>query len=331
MAIRLDQMWPDILATVDRRISKEERPVPTPWGHVNRALAGGYWPGVHPVISTSGNGKSTFAMQAASHAAREGVPTFYASLELDNAQIGLRAASGLSKTVRWNDLLQGCAKDRDALDVVFRDHIVDLPLYIDVGEEDGWGVNALVAWIKEQRTQTQDTLFAVIDYLQLVHGPESQEMRASMSTIMKRLQNVARLHNVAILAISSTSRSNYNEDEILEKAALQGTTFGNTGRMLKRAIVMKMAKESGEIEYGSTSLSALIRDYEVDRTYLLIAKRRLDDGGVWCSFEWDNMGFVVGAANPNRPALNMVDLAELIASPLLRKSDPDDPNDWGGL
>jgi len=53
---------------------------------------------------------------------------------------------------------------------------------------------------------------------------------------------------------------------------------------------MRAAKESGEVEFGATSLASLVR--EGDRTFLLIAKRRLDDGGVWCSFRFKNSCFI---------------------------------------
>lgn len=312
----LEKLWPDILTTVDRRISGEEHAIVTAWDHVNFLLGDGFWAGAHTLISTSGNGKTTFAMQCAIHAALAEVPTFYASLELDNAQIGLRAASCLDDSIRWNDALRGKRTQRKTLDWVFEEQIQGLPLWIDVGQNDGWDLEELETWILKRREEGYTgTLFAVIDYLQLVKA-SGQDERSSIKTIMRQIQNLARLQNVAILAISSTSRANYGEADVLEAAELLGTSNGNTGQMKNRSIVMKMAKEAGEIEYGSTTLSALVRDYSCKRTYLLIAKRRIEDGGVWCSFEWKGTGFVED---------------QVFAISGKNKSDPDDLYDFGDI
>ncbi len=292
MTRTIGEIWPEITATVNRRVTGEETAVATEWDHLDALLGGGYWAGAHTLISTSGNGKSSFAMQVAVHAALAGVPVFYASLELDNAQIGLRAASCVDPRIVWNDVLRGQIADESLLFEVFEEHMADLPLWVDVGETDGWDLAELEKWIKERRKETKQTLFAVIDYLQLVRATDGSEQRQKISGIMRRIQNIARLQNVAILAISSTSRANYAEGDILEAVELDDVTAGNTGRMHRRDVVMKMAKEAGEIEYGSTTLSALIRDYKTKRTFLLIAKRRIEDGGVWCSFRWEGTGFV---------------------------------------
>lgn len=292
MTRTIGEIWPEITATVNRRISGEESAVSTPWPHLDKLLGGGYWAGAHTLISTSGNGKSSFAMQVAVDAALGGVPVFYASLELDNAQIGLRAASCIDHRIRWNDVLRGKDVDEGLLFEVFENHLADLPLWVDVGENEGWDLAELEKWIQERRKETKATLFAVIDYLQLVRATDGAEQRQKISGIMRRIQNIARLQNVAILAISSTSRANYAEGELLEAVDLEGVTAGNTGYMHRRDVVMKMAKEAGEIEYGSTTLSALIRDYKTKRTFLLIAKRRIEDGGVWCSFRWEGTGFI---------------------------------------
>lgn len=289
---KIGDLWPNIMRTVRKRASGEETPISTPWPHLNRLIKGGYWAGAHTVISTSGNGKSSFAMQVAVHAALQGVPVFYASLELDDAQIALRAASCIDDRLRWNDVLFGDDVDEALLEEIYRDYLADLPLWFDVGGVDGWSLSRLVEWIKERRKETDATLFAVIDYLQLVHGDDGAEARNKFGAIQKKIQNIGRLHNVAILDISSTSRANYSEHDILEKVELGGVTSGNHGPMGNRSEVMKMAKESGEIEYGSTTLSALIRDYKTGRTFLLMGKRRSDDGGVWCSLLWEGTGFV---------------------------------------
>lgn len=290
----LEKYWPEMTRVVDRRIRKEERPIPTPWDHLNKLLGGGFWPGLHPIISGPGNGKTTFAVQIAAHAASMGFETYYASLELDETQIVLRMASALHGTLSWKDLYMGEEAQRGTLDDMFWKQVKGLPLVLDTGNPEGWRIEEIEAWAKE--SDHKQTRLCVVDYLQLANSGEGEEAISKVSYLAKRLQDQARLNNMAIVAVSSTARSNYDDQQLFEDSQLQGVAQGNTGIVGNHAPVMRMAKESGEIEYGATSLSALVR--RANRAFLVIAKRRLDEGGVWCSFKFENAGFQV---DPFRP------------------------------
>ena len=299
MKAPLSSYWPEMTRVVDRRIRKEELPIPSPWPHLNETLGGGFWPGLHPIISSPGNGKTTFAVQVAAYAAMQGFETYYASLELDETQIVLRMAAALHGKLSWKNLFLGSPTQREELDSMYRAKVKDLPLTLDTGDPNGWRIEEIETWLTE--SVPNQTRLVVIDYLQLANAGDGEEATSRVSTLTRRLQDIARLNNAAIIAISSTSRSNYDEQRLFEESAVQGTNDGNTGAMRNRSTVMKMAKESGEVEFGATSLSALVR--QGMKTYLLIAKRRLDDGGVWCSFTFKDSGFREDAitAGPSRP------------------------------
>lgn len=292
MKQQLSKFWPDMSKVVDRRISGEERPIPTPWPHYNRLLEGGYWPGLHPIISAPGNGKTTFAVQVACHAALQGVEVYYASLELDETQVVLRMASALHGTMPWKDLYVGKPALRPQLDSLYHDKVKDLPLTLDTGSAEGWTVDEVERWLEDDCSKgSKATKLAVVDYLQLANVSAEGEGRMRVAYVTKRLQDIGRNTNTAILAVSSTNRSNYDERKLLEDSELRGKDADNTGTLANRGPVMRAAKESGEVEFGATSLASLVR--QGDRTFLLIAKRRLDDGGVWCSFNFRDSGFRV--------------------------------------
>lgn len=283
----LEKYWPGMTLAVDRRISGEEKPVPTPWPQLNKLLGGGFWAGLHPIISSPGNGKTTFAAQIAAYAALSGCETYYASLELDETQIVLRLASAIHGKLSWNSLLRGNEAGRAELDEMFWTQIKGLPLVLDTGSAEGWQVEEIERWLAvSDKTKTR---LCVIDYLQLAHSSQGEDTSSRVSYLTRRLQDIARLNNVAIVAISSTARSNYDERQLFENAEVEGRQRGNVGTLGNRSVVTKLAKESGDVEYGATTLSALVRAGA--RTYLLIAKRRLDDGGVWCSFVFRDCGF----------------------------------------
>ena len=52
-----------------RRASGHERPMATPWPGVNAALRGGFWPGAYSLTSSTGTGKTQWAIQCALHLA----------------------------------------------------------------------------------------------------------------------------------------------------------------------------------------------------------------------------------------------------------------------
>ena len=57
------------IAVMRRRSTGEEWATPTPWGSVNLAMRGGFWPGLYTLTSASGMGKTQWAIECALHAA----------------------------------------------------------------------------------------------------------------------------------------------------------------------------------------------------------------------------------------------------------------------
>lgn len=283
----LRKYWDEMSRIVDRRISKEEVAVATPWTHLNNLLGGGYWSGLHPIVSSPGNGKTTFAVQLAAYAASQGVETYYANLELDETQMVLRLASALDPRISWSGLYKGEEEGRELLDSLYWDRVKDLPLTLDTGSAEGWSIQDLQYWLDE--TDASSTRFVVIDYLQLANLTDTGESRNRITLLTKQLQDIGRHNNAAILAISSTSRSNYDDRRLVDESEPVGHNQRNYGWLGNRASVLKAAKESGDVEYGATTLASIVRYGQ--RTFLLMAKRRLDGGAVWCSFVFDRGGF----------------------------------------
>src|SRR5690606_13955964 len=116
-----------------------------PFPAYNEILSGGYWPGVHTTIASTGVGKSTFQFQTALHAVRKGIPVLYVGLELSEFQVALRSiaeAAGMG----WSRFYTGRYTDRDiqrAREVM--PALADLPLYLEFGTAHGWAPSNLVS------------------------------------------------------------------------------------------------------------------------------------------------------------------------------------------
>jgi len=104
--LRLGAFVDEAVERMTARADGRERPVPLPWSNVASALGGGLWPGLSVLVGNTRAGKTQFALQAALHAAEQGVPTVYIGLELGRVDLVARLV-GLRSQRRWSSLYLG--------------------------------------------------------------------------------------------------------------------------------------------------------------------------------------------------------------------------------
>ena len=253
-----------------RRAEKLERPVPLPWDTVAQPLGGGLWPGVHMLVGNPKSGKSQWALQAALHAAKEGVPVLYVGLELDRVQLVARAA-GLDQGRKWSRLYLG-ENERELAEVEAKstNSLAGLPFYLDLPQAYGWNARELESRVKAIKDEHADALqdeegnptvpvLVVVDFLQLMSDKtgERTDLRQRIQEAAYASQDVARNHNAAVLLVSSTARDNY--------AILQGEAKNPNAKPPQPlgkgdpARLMGLGKESGEIEYAGHTVLVLAK------------------------------------------------------------------------
>ena len=205
-------------------------------------------------------GKTTFALNLASHAAVEvKVPVVIFSLEMSKEQLALkllcseagvdnqRIRTGTLRDDDWPKLSHALGRLSDAM------------LFID----DTPGISALEIRAKARRIKSEYGLgLIIIDYLQLMQSRSKSENRQQeVSEISRSLKALARELDVPVIALSQLSRA-------VEQRADKKPTLADL-------------RESGSLEQDADIVCFLYReDYynpETDRkniTELIIAKQR---------------------------------------------------------
>ncbi|HEY4013764.1 MAG TPA: DnaB-like helicase C-terminal domain-containing protein [Polyangiaceae bacterium] len=264
------------IARAERRAQGIEKPVPLPWSSVSAHFGGGLWSGVHYLISGTGIGKTTVALNWALYAARSGIPALYIGLELEDTQIGLRVI-GEAAGIPWSALYTGQAgpalieRARDAAP-----GLAELPLHVELARPQGWPSTELAQRVEAMRALYPETngsgsapLLVVVDFLQIV-GDEhddrgrSLELRERIGRAAYRCRDCAARLGASVLVISSTARDKYGLlDDAVSKAGLVWDTDA-TGRPVRRRVMkpdvlVGLGKESGEIESSGDSVSVLAR------------------------------------------------------------------------
>jgi len=308
-SMRLGSFMKEASATVMRRWTGEEKPIPMPWGKVTELLGGGWWPGLTVLVGGTGTGKSQFALQASLHAASQGHPVMYVGLELDHLGIYSRLL-GLRSGEYWSNFYlgkSGCHSRKGAatLDIaqVMDDHwkvLEDLPFYFEPGSCLGWSSLEMERLCKKVRARYPEDedgegrripgskpFLLVLDFLQLIGGQDdAEQLRERIGRAAYMARAVARDYGASVVLVSSTARENYKKvtDEV-------DPGSGNPGKLVG------LGKESGEIEYAADWVLVLVAD-EKSRSldnptypvHIAAAKVRAGRPG-WAKLMFDGLEF----------------------------------------
>ena len=206
-------------------------------------------------------GKTSFAMNIAEYVAVEKkLPVAIFSMEMPGEQLAMRMLSSLGR-INSNKVRTGRLGDEDWPRLTNAVGILDkAPIFID----DSAGLNTLDLQSRARRLmrENQQLGLIIIDYLQLMNSPDSNENRATeISGITRALKILAKELHVPVVALSQLNRS-------LEQ------------RPNKRP-VMSDLRESGAIEQDADVIFFIYRDevYNEDTSQkgvaeLIIGKQR---------------------------------------------------------
>jgi hypothetical protein len=208
---------------------------------------------VTAIAAPTGAGKTAFGLEL-SRSLCEVRPILYCTTEIESEELAARVA-GPALGARASDILAlRCDPRRAAAAVegwpIFPFEIEDL------------GDDMVITKF------TGQTPIVVIDYLQDLVGEDGDRRRGAVARIARRLRQLARRRDTALIAISSVARSLYSA----------------TGRKLMAdeddpRAWLATAKESGDIEYSAAVFIYLDTSTEVDASgqsaaRLIVAKSR---------------------------------------------------------
>lgn len=303
--IRLDALLAPALERASRRRTGDEKPIPVPFAEYSEILGGGFWPGAHFIVAGPGAGKSQKTIQVSLASAIVGVPVTYVGLELDEAQIAMRAL-GAHGHFPWSGLYLGRCPDALIEKAgAAAQALTGLPFYADFGPARGWPASRLVGVAEAMRkTHPAGPMLIVLDYLQLV-GDEPREferrpdLRERIGGAAYAARDVARRFDAAVLVVSSAARAHYG---LLANAAgeagLSTTNTGLGGKVKTIAhphVLVGLGKESGEVEFSADTVTVLVKwptALENGSTAVLCTVPKVRWGKErWCALEFNGGRF----------------------------------------
>ena len=257
----------DLLASSINRIELlSESPdmvtgIPTGFSDVDSQTSGLQQGDLIIIAGRPSMGKTSFAMNIAEYVAVDKhLPVAIFSMEMPGEQLAMRMLSSLGR-INSNKVRTGRLTDEDWPRLYSALGLLDkAPIFID----DSAGLNTLDLQSRARRLmrENQKLGLIIIDYLQLMNAPDSNENRATeISGITRALKILAKELRVPVVALSQLNRS-------LEQ------------RPNKRP-VMSDLRESGAIEQDADVIFFIYRDevYNEDTSQkgvaeLIIGKQR---------------------------------------------------------
>ncbi len=151
-------------------------------------------------------GKSAFAVNIATNAAKSGVPVIIFNLEMSKEQVVNRILAS-EALIDNNKLRTGQLDDSDWMKVASASGILsDTPIYID----DTPGISIMEIRTKCRKLKMEKNIgLVVIDYLQLItaSGKKNSSREQEISEISRSLKILAKELDVPVIALSQLSRS----------------------------------------------------------------------------------------------------------------------------
>lgn len=207
-----------VSAAIDRLIEESNKGtqnlVNTPFPKFNWLLMGGFEPGTLCYIGARpGVGKTAFALQLATHAAKNERKTLVISAEMLSWSLARRilAQEGMldARVLRTPE---GIMSDR-AQDTI--DRVKALPLWIS---DSAFTLNTIRAAVREA-PEGVDCL--IVDYLQILSAAVAEGRRHEVDALSKGLKRIASEFEIPVICLSSLSRPQGGDDKKPTLAALR--------------------------------------------------------------------------------------------------------------
>ena len=217
----IGEIMSEVLETIDARAreSKSVTGVPTGFTKLDEITAGLQPENLIVVAARPGVGKTSWAMNVATHAALEHkIPVLIFSLEMSRNELIERILAGEAR-IDSNRMRRGMIEYSEWKNKIYPagNRISQAPILID----DSPGVNILELRAKARRFRSDPRFFppkngerqlglVVIDYLQLAHGlggRKDDSREREIAEISRGLKGLAKELHIPIIAVSQLNRS----------------------------------------------------------------------------------------------------------------------------
>lgn len=240
----------DTLQTWMRQSDERPLRIPTHVSKLNNCLGGGlaagrlYYLGARPSV-----GKTSFAIDVARHAAKNGYAVLFISLEMPEVDGITTRALSQESSVSELSIRSGFldAKDYPRM-VAGAGTLSGLPIWVTDKARSIEGILRCASrWPFTPRLG-----LVIVDYLQLVRGPKSESRRVEIEEVSRSLKHLASDIHAPVVCISALKRR--EEDD--------------------REPSMSDLKETGELEYDGDAVVLLHRGFNAESAKLIIAKNK---------------------------------------------------------
>lgn len=203
---------------IDYLLSENSGNIETPFPELNQLLGGGLDNGkLYIPVSPPGGGKTTLASHIADHAAANETPVLFVSMEMSMEQLFINCLSrtgDMNSAKVANPLKYDGAEDQ--VGEAANKYIFGPGKYMYIYEGNSstcpGRIEALISMVRaEQGLTREDPFLVVIDYLQLLNtGNEKLDLNPNetikISDLAVKCKQLARDHNVAVMAISDVTK-----------------------------------------------------------------------------------------------------------------------------
>lgn len=160
------------------------------------------------VAARTGVGKTAMTMQMALHAARQNIAVGVCSLEMGDAELGIRSVSHATKA-NVSGLYRADDEALLAMTTGMAHHkIADWPVYFNTDQYRLDDIcNQIRVWVKRDKIQ-----LAVVDHIGLVEVPQAQSANERLGMVTRAMKKLAKSLDIPIILVSQLNRANDKEN-----------------------------------------------------------------------------------------------------------------------
>lgn len=229
------------------------------------------------VAAESSQGKTSFAVDVCTNAAKNGYPSAFYSLEMTSRELSARIMARYSGISSRRILQESLTSDEADTVRTGSGNVAKLPVYFD--DTATLGVDAIIASIRKM-VRTRGVKIAFVDYLQILQTNRrisNQTEEQFFGEVSRRLKNLAKELEICVVLLSQLARNKDNPEP--SRARLRGS-----GQIDEAADVVLLIYRP---EVYGRSYSGKYADVSTDGTALIIqAKgRSVGTGSFICGFD----------------------------------------------
>lgn len=190
-----------------------ERPKPFATGlkNLDKALNGGLFPGTLNILGgRPGEGKTTLALQIGMEMAKQGGRVLFISLEMSQQELIERL---LCARLERSQTELRFMQDEGVLEKASTNFLDELKKsFLHIVDDQGADLNGIKALLKaKEEAGEPPPQLLVVDHLQMVWLPETQQRTDAIATYLRELKDLAKERDMAVIVCSQINRSVYSQ------------------------------------------------------------------------------------------------------------------------